>query len=199
MRLVLFAILIGCGHPPKQTPAMPSSSPPPPTAPADAAALTECQRAIAGFASADPTRLGPLPASCTVADVSAVLRSRGGTSRGVLGKGRATGLTVHHFASDRLPEIQVWVDASGKVVLIDADGPPGERQAWLDALGAPETMLDYRFRRGALKDAEKLWLSRGIVVIAVTGAPAVKRFGVFAPTTLADYEANLRYADIESD
>jgi hypothetical protein len=159
----------------------------------------ECRSAIEAFASADPTRLSALPASCTLDDVSAVLRSRGASSNGTLGKGRSTGLLVHHFAADKLPEIHAWVDRKGQVVLLDADRPPAPKADYVKALGEPETRLDYKWRGSKLAGAEQLWLARGILLVAVGDEAKAMRIGVFAPTTLAEYEAQLRYVDSETD
>jgi hypothetical protein len=197
--LVLAAAIAACGHPEPSTPANTTkpSNPPKPSNPA--MTMTDCQAAIEAFGSADPTKLRAIPTDCTLADVSAVLRARGGSSNGTLGKGRSSGLSVHHFASDKLAEIHAWVDPKGHVVLLDADQPPGPKAGYLTALGVPEAKLDYRYRGGKLAGAEQLWLARGIVVIAVSDEDTAMRIGVFAPTTLADYEASLRYVDNETD
>lgn len=161
--------------------------------------MTDCHAAIEAFASADPAKLRAIPQSCTLADVTAILRSKGASSNGTLGKGRATGLAVHHFASEKLPDIHAWVDPKGHVVLLDADGPPALKAAYLQALGEPESRLDYKWRGAKLAGAEQLWLARGIVVVAVGDEATTMRVGVFAPTTLAEYEAQLRYVDSETD
>lgn len=179
-RFVLLA-LAACSHP--QRPAMPKS---------------DCIAAIEAFASAEPARLRALPASCTIADVTAALRSLDATSRGMLGK-RSAALAVHYFAADQLPEIHAWADADGRVVLLDADRPPGSAAAYTTALGEPDARLDYPWKGSPLAQAEHVWAARGAVVVASPSVTGVLRVGVFAPTTLADYEAQLRYLDIETD
>jgi hypothetical protein len=182
MRSVLFGILLtACSHP--RGPAKP---------------MTDCRAAIDAFASADPTKLRALPATCTLADATGALTSLDATSNGMLGT-RDHGIEIHYFSSAKLKQIRVWVDPAGKVVLLDTEWPPGAETAYLGALGDPEARLDYMWKGSARDKAELVWPSRGALVVAMSGVNGVHRVGVFAPTTLADYEASLRYVDIETD
>lgn len=178
--LVLF-LLTACSHP--RGPAKP---------------MTDCRAAIEAFGSADPTKLRPLPGTCTLADVKAALTSLDAASNGMLGT-RDHGVDVHYFSSAKLPRIRAWVDPKGIVVLVDAEWPPASEADYVAALGAPESRLDYEWRHVSHPQAEQVWPSRGALVVAMEGVKGVHRVGVFAPTTLADYEANMRYIDIETD
>jgi len=154
----------------------------------------DCTDAVAGFASADPTRLRPLPATCTLDDVTKTLHSLDARSRGELA-GRT--VAIHWFSSENLPKIHAWVDDTGHVVLLDADWPPGPADAFISALGPPEQKLDYEWRGSPLERAELLWPSRGAVMVSSDQVKGVIRIGVFAPTSLDDYKARLRYVDRE--
>src|SRR5260221_5361221 len=114
---------------------------------------SECAAAIAGFASAEPSRLRALPASCTIEDVSLVLHSLDTSTRGMLAK-RDDAMTIRWFSSDKLPEIHAWVDASGHVVLLDAQWPPATAEQYLKALGQPDHKLDYQWRGSPLAGGE---------------------------------------------
>ena len=116
--------------------------------------------------------------------------------RWILGTGRSTGIDVHYFSSAKLKEIHAWVDQNDRVVLLDTDLPPGEPAAYTAALGEPAARLDYQFAGATLPRAEQVWLQKGAVV--VVGAKLI-RVGVFAPTTLADYEASLRRVEVSTD
>ena len=145
--LTPLVILASCWHPPAPGP------------------TSDCSAAIAAFASADPARFRPLPASCTLDDDARTLHSLDTTTRGMLAK-RSQAVTIRWFSSDKLPEIHAWIDASGYVVLLDADTPPGTAAAYMTALGKPDHELDDAYRGNTLEGAEKLWLSRGTVVVA---------------------------------
>jgi hypothetical protein len=157
----------------------------------------DCIAAIEAFASADPTRLRALPATCTLADATAVLHAPRAKTRGMLGT-RDSGLDVHFFASEQLAEITAWVDQTGRLVLLDAERPPGKEAAYLTALGEPDARLDYVWGTSTLEQGELVWTARGAVIVAGPDVKAVVRVGVFAPTSLADYNANLRYSGAET-
>lgn len=159
----------------------------------------ECRAAIEGFASADPARLVPLPNGCTLADARAVLHSLDAESRGQIGEQPTMAFAIHYFSSDKLPQLSVWVDRDDRVILIDADRPPVSAEAYLRVFGEPEARLDYAWRGATLERGEHVWPARGVVVVASPDVTGVVRVGVFAPTTLADYRAKLRYIDIETD
>jgi hypothetical protein len=181
MRAHVSAILslAACSHPPRSS--MPTNP---------------CRAAIEAFAAADPAQLRALPATCTLADVTAVLTAVPGTSNGQLGSSRTRGVAVHYFSSPRLPDIHAWIDETQRVVLLDADLPPGDASAYTAALGAPEAQLDYPYAGAVLPQAEHVWPHKGAVV--VVGAQLI-RIGVFAPTTLADYQATLRRIEASTD
>jgi hypothetical protein len=180
IRVALFALVAtSCSHP---------ASPPMHT--------NDCTAAIAGFASGDAARFHPLPTTCTLADVQRTLRSLDTTTRGTLAH-RTNPMTIHWFASERLPEIHAWFDPGGHLVLLDADNPPGSAEAFTAALGPPDHRLDYPWHASTIANGELLWLARGVVVIADAGAKVVRRVGVFAPTTLEAYQANVQFADTE--
>ena len=96
-------------------------------------------------------------------------------------------------------EILVWLDGQGHIVLLDAVYPPGDADAYVKALGAPEQRLDYRWRNDVLTEAEMVWPSRGAVVVASPDVKGIIRVAAFAPTTLDDYKASLRFVDIQTD
>ena len=178
MRLVVVHALffvIGCSHP--KGPRKP---------------MTDCSAAISAFASADPTRVRGLPATCTLADVSAVLTAQTGSSRGDLGTD-GPAYDIRFFSSARLEQIRVWIDERGTVAFIDAENPPGTHDAFIAALGEPEARLDYVWGNVTLKNAELVWPGKGVVLVAGSGVKGIVRLGVFAPSTLAVYEARLRY------
>lgn len=172
---LLVAGLTGC--PPAKTPAKP---------------MTDCNAAISAFGSADPVTLRGLPATCTLADVAAALKPLDGSSRGELGP-EAGAFDLHFFASPSLAQITAWIDARGRVVLLDAESPPGTAAAFGAALGEPEARLDYTWGDVPLSKGEMVWPAKGVVLVASGGGKNLVRLGVFSPTTLADYEARLRY------
>ena len=176
---VALVILVSCSHPPKP----PMSS-------------NDCTDAIAGLASADPARMRPLPATCTVDDVTKTLHSLDTRSFGTLAQ-RKDRVAIHWFSSERLPKIHAWVDEAGHVLLLDAEWPPAPIEDYVKVLGPHEHTLDYQWRGDPLKDAERVWLGRGVVVVSSPAVKGVLRVGVFAPTTLEDYKANLQFIDRE--
>jgi hypothetical protein len=159
---------------------------------------SECQTAIEAFASADPTRLQALPAGCTLADAEAVLHSLGASSRGMLGS-RSTALEIRYFSSPKLAEIHAWIDSAGRVVLLDADRPPASAAEYLAALGEPDARLDYPWHGSPLPGAELVWTKRGAVLVSSSQVTGVVRVGAFAPVSLARYQSDLRYLDVETD
>ena len=159
---------------------------------------SECTDAIAGFASGDPARLRPLPASCTLDDVKRTLKSLDASSNGMLAQ-RKDRVVVHWFSSERLAKIHAWVDEQGHLVLLDAEWPPTAAADYERVLGTPEHKLDYQWRGDVLQQAELVWLTRGAVVVASPNVKGVLRVGIFAPTTLDDYKTNLQFVDIEDD
>jgi len=172
--------LASCSHPP---------SPPMHT--------NDCTAAITAFASADPARFRPLPASCTLADVQHALRQLDTTTRGTLAH-RNDPMTIHWFASEQLPEIHAWFDPSGHLVLLDADRPPGTLEAFTKAFGPPDHRLDYPWHATTIEKGELLWLARGVVVIQKPEVAGLLRAGIFAPTTLEAYQQNVQFADVET-
>ena len=179
--LVVVLLLTACSHP--KGPAKP---------------MTDCRAAIDAFASADPAKLRALPGTCTLDDVKGALTSLDASSNGMLGK-RDHGIEIHYFSSPKLKQIRAWLDPNGIVVLLDTEWPPGADADYLVTLGEPEARLDYMWRGSSHDKAERVWPARGAVVVTMSGVKGVHRVGVFAPTTLADYVANLRYVDIETD
>jgi hypothetical protein len=172
---ILVLAATGCSHP--KTPTKP---------------MTDCSAAISAFGSADPARLRGLPERCTLADVSPVLTSLDATSRGILGP-EGESYDIRFFSSSALEQITVWIDSRGQVVFLDAEKPPGTADVFLAALGEPEARLDYVWGDVPLKSAELVWPAKGVVLVASSGGKHLVRLGVFAPTTLADYQARLRY------
>jgi hypothetical protein len=183
MRAALLALTLACS--------------PPPTSRHMPPAQTECSAAITGFASGDPAQLRPLPATCTLSDVAAALHSLDTDSRGVLAE-RKSLMTIRWFSSPKFPKILAWLDERGHVVLLDAVYPPGDANVYVRALGAPEHRLDYKWRGDVLQGAELVWPSHGAVVVTSPEVKGIIRIAVFAPTTLDDYQANLRFVDIET-
>ena len=179
--LLVVTFLTACSHP--KGPAKP---------------MTDCRAAIDAFASADPAELHALPGTCTLADVKGALTSLDAASNGMLGR-RDHGIEIHYFSSPKLKQIRAWVDPAGTLVLLDTEWPPAAEAAYLGTLGEPEARLDYMWRGSSHPKSELVWASRGVFVVAMPGVKGVHRVGVFAPTTLADYEANLRYNDVETD
>lgn len=172
----LVVLLVACSHPQKP----PMSNP--------------CRIAIEAFASADPAKLVALPTGCTVAEARAVLSARAGATRGSLGDARP--VDVHYFSSTKLADVHAWVEGE-HVILLDADLPPGDAAGFAGALGVPEAMLDYPYMGAVLERAEQVWPTKGVVV--VVGSQRLLRFGVFAPTTLDDYQARLRRVEKSTD
>ena len=179
--LVLGVLFTGCTRP--RTPTRPT---------------TDCRTAIAAFATADPARVTGLPRGCTLADVARELTSLDASSRGSLGP-EGGAFDVRYFKSAALAEIHAWLGADGAVALLDADTPPGVLDAFVAALGEPEARLDYPRSGIVLEKAEVVWPAKGVVFVAGTGVKGLIRIGVFAPPTLVDYQARLRYKDIEPD
>ena len=169
------SVVSGCSHP--KGPSKP---------------MTDCSAALSAFGSADPARVRGLPATCTLADVSAVLTPQTGSSRGDLGAD-GPAFDIRFFSSPALPQITAWLDEKGVVVLLDAENPPGTVAAYLAALGEPEARLDYVWGNVTLKQAELVWPAKGVVLVGGSGVKSLVRVAAFAPTTLADYEARLRY------
>ncbi|HEY1816547.1 MAG TPA: hypothetical protein VGG74_29575 [Kofleriaceae bacterium] len=108
-------------------------------------------------------------------------------------------MTIKWFSSAKLPKILVWLDARGHIVLLDAVYPPGDAAAYVKALCTPEHRLDYQWRNDVLTGAEMVWPSRGAVVVASPDVKGIIRVAAFAPTTLDDYKASLRFVDIQTD
>lgn len=179
--ICLLLLVVGCSHPIR------------PSKP-----MTDCRAAIAAFASADPAQIRGLPATCTLADVSDVLTSLDASSRGALGPNSGP-FDVRYYKSEKLPQIAAWIDGTGNLALLDTESPPGAEAAYLAALGEPEARLDYAWAGTMLAHAELVWPGRGVLVIASSGVRGVVRVGVFAPTSLAEYESKLRYKDIETE
>ncbi|HEX4456047.1 MAG TPA: hypothetical protein VH143_34540 [Kofleriaceae bacterium] len=171
---------------------------PPPTSPHMSPPATACSAAITAFASGDPSQLRPIPATCTLTDAAAVLHSLDTESRGVLADRKAL-MTIKWFSSAKLPKILAWLDATGHIVLLDAAYPPGAADAFIKSLGPPEHRLDYQWRNDTLPGAEMVWPSRGAVVVASPDVKGLIRVAVFAPTTIDDYKANLRFVDLQTD
>lgn len=162
-------------------------------------AMTDCSAAISAFASVDPPHLRGLSATCTLADLSAVLKQLDGSTRGLLGND-GSAFDIRLFSSAKLEEIHAWIDSKGTVALLDADKPPGTEAAFLAALGEPEARFDYAWGTGGtLQKAELVWPAKGVVLVSSGHVTGLVRLGVFAPTTLADYQARLRYEDIETE
>src|SRR5258708_5708290 len=107
-------------------------------------------------------------------------------------------MTINWLSSPKLPKSLAWLDDRGHLVLLDAVYPPGDVEAYVKALGAPQHRLDYKWRNDVLQGAEMVWPSRGAVVVASPDVKGLIRVAVFAPTTLDDYKANLRFVDIET-
>lgn len=179
--ILLLAVLTAC--PPARGPATP---------------MTDCHAAIVAFASADPAKVRALPSGCTLADATSTLTSLDAVSGGLLGA-RDHGVDIHYFSSPALPKIRAWIDPKGALVLLDTEWPPGAESAYLAVLGEPETRLDYAWRGAPHPRSELVWPRRGVVVVAMPGVRGVHRVGVFAPTSLAEYETQLRYIDATSD
>ena len=176
----VLVLVASCSHPP---------TPPKHT--------NDCTAAITGFASADPARFRPLPAACTLADVQHALRDLHTTTRGSLAH-RSDPMTIHWFASERLPEIHAWFDPGGHLVLLDADHPPGAAGDFARALGPPDHRLDYAWHASTLEKGEMLWLARGVVAVENPGVQGLLRVGIFAPTSLEAYQQNVQFADLET-
>jgi hypothetical protein len=177
-RALVLVAFVACSHPPR---------PPMHT--------TDCSAAIAGFASGDPAQFRPLPSTCTLAEVSATLKSLETETRGVLGEGNNT-MRLRWFASAAIPQILVWIDSAGHVVRLDADMPPsGSVDAYIKALGQPEQRLDYKWRSSTLANGELVWLTHGVSTVGAPNGNGLIRAGVFVPANLADYRARLRFID----
>lgn len=172
--IVLLFHVTGC--PPSKTPTKP---------------MTDCSAALSAFGSVDPVNLRGLPATCTLAEMGTVLKPLSGSSRGLLGRDE-TAFDIRYFAGSSLPQITAWLDTSGRVLLLDAESPPGKLENFIAALGEPEARLDYVWGDSTLKGGELVWPAKGVVLVA-SGTNHLVRLAVFAPTTLADYETRLRY------
>ncbi|HUS29160.1 MAG TPA: hypothetical protein VMZ53_11635 [Kofleriaceae bacterium] len=178
MRGTVLVVLAACGHAPATRP---PSSP--------------CEGAIAGFASAEPAHLVVMPATCTRAELAAMMHDDNLWTRGSLGDANAT-YEMGYLSSPRLKNANAFLDEHGHVRLITAEMPPGTEAQYRAALGEPDVAIDYVFGDPdvVLRKGELLWLSRGVTLVVSKG---LIRVGIFPPTTLEQYAAKLKFIDIE--
>jgi hypothetical protein len=151
----------------------------------------DCREAIEGLVSGDPSKLRPLPAGCTLDDVTGVVRVEDGWTRGELGE-PGMSATIRWLAGGKLAA-RAWLIAD-KLVLVDSEKATATAADYTRVLGEPEAKLDYAWLGATLAGSELVWPQRGAMVVA-NGDKAVIRVAVFAPTTLADYRAQLRVVE----
>lgn len=169
MRLLVALLLFGCT---------------PPRAPA----VSPCERAIVGLATADPKQLVTLPATCGVTEAGKDLRDLKSLSPGELGE-PVDPANVHSYSSPKLERIQVW-ERDCLIVLVDAEFPPGTVADYVRELGPPAARLDLNQDDHG---SEWVWPDRGVVL--VVQGPTLSRVGIFPPQSLADYQRHARYLE----
>jgi hypothetical protein len=82
----------------------------------------------------------------------------------------------------------------GKIVLFDGMNPEldGGWPPLAADLGEPEAKLDWYRDIVLMKDGEWVYPARGITIFGRAAGNAALHIAVYAPTTLAEYEASLR-------
>jgi hypothetical protein len=93
--------------------------------------------------------------------------------------------------------VRIWsTNIDEKVVLLDAPNPelqPG-LSSLLDELGEPAAQLDTYWGTLSIPDGEWVYPERGLALFVSERDEKVFHLAVFQPTTLADYEENLRFS-----
>ena len=159
---------------------------------------SECTLAIEGFISAEPNRLRPLPAACTLEDARALLQPTKANGPAYLGD--ANRVTLHNFRSDKFKVVRVWVDQTGHVIYIDADYAPAPQEQYFEALGKPDFDLDFPWGQTVVPGGEHVWLQRGATIVYKQDyTKDVIHVGIFrAGLTREEYEKTVRFT-AESD
>ena len=187
MRSAAVAVIIAtacCSHP--KGPAMSKS---------------ECALALEGFASADPARLRPLPATCTLDDARQLLQPTKAETPTFLGSADNP-VRLYFFNAEKFKTIRVWVDQAGHVILVDADYPTAPPEQYFQVLGEPDARLDFPWDQSIVPKGEHVWLSRGVSIVSQPEyTKGVIHVGIFpAGLTLDAYEKSYRYtAESDSD
>ena len=156
--------------------------------PPRSASVSPCARAIAAFASADPTQFEVLPTMCSVTEAGTNLRDLKTLSPGELGE-PVDPANVRFYGAPKLERIRVW-ERDSQIVLVDAEFPPGKAADYVRQLGPPKARLDLNEDDHG---SEWVWPDRGVVLV-VTG-PTLSRVGIFLPQSLHDYELHARYIE----
>lgn len=157
---------------------------------------TPCATAIRNLAAGKLAE-ATLPASCTLAEATAVLAAlaQARDAIGTLGTDRVqvrwraidTGI-----AGERL---RLWHDGSNVLAVeIEAPRPAGGWDALRAVLGAPEAKLSYWDGVVESKDGQWIYAARGMAVFTTLADTELARAVAFPPTTVAVYQERLARA-----
>jgi hypothetical protein len=159
-----------------------------------------CADTIAALLAGDLGRVHGLPATCTLADIAAVLTPLDGEGVAELGEPPASRRIRYFRAPGLARPVQAWLDGD-QVVLVNVERPatPHGWQAYVAPLGPPEARLDHAWSVLVLPGAEWVWPARGMIVVVKDNVGAVLRTGLFVPGTLAEYRRVARYLEDERE
>jgi hypothetical protein len=161
-----------------------------------AMSTTSCAAVVRQLISKELGSWHGLPSGCTLADLRTAGLEIGETEPvRTLGEAQVQASYRNARTAAFSENPQVWL-RDGAVVRISVEHPGlPELPALLGALGAPEAKLDAWAATvpKRIPESEWVWPSRGIALVISGGEPPAEQLIVFAPTTLAQYRAQLRY------
>lgn len=157
--------------------------------------MSDLERALAAFTSADLEAWTGLPQGVRLADLEPLLRFDATDTR--IGEAGSPGRACPWLAAESATYrggLRLWLDdTGGQVVLLeglypqDGDGAPVP----VPALPTPDGVDDAVLGPLHVADAEQVYAGRGLAVQRAETGVLVAVLG-FAPTSLADYRARLQ-------